>query len=122
MQFVPKLLIFTCNKDPQAWYDWNKCAHPMGALVRRITNQWCYVKQEKPEWSLTAGERDSSNGQNVPWFSFAIRELGGSDFHPARKCMHLIKPLPGGQDLYGFASDPEIGDNVEPEDADKFFP
>jgi len=122
MQFVPKLLIFTCNKDPQAWYDWSKCAHPMGALVRRITNQWYYVKQEKPEWGLTPVQRGPPmNGLPGSDFAFAIRELGAADFHPARKCMHFIKPLPGGQDLYGFTSDPEIGENVEPEDADKFF-
>jgi len=36
--------------------------------------------------------------------------------------MNFIKMLPGGQHLMGFASDPEIGENVEPEDADKFFP
>jgi len=121
MQFVPKLLIFTCNKDPQAWYDWSKCAHPMGALVRRITNQWCYVKQEKPEWSLTPEQRQSHGGVGETYHSFTIREIGSENFHPARKCMHFIKPLPGGQDLFGFASDPEIGENVEPEDADKFF-
>lgn len=123
MQFVPKLLIFTCNKDPQAWYDWSKCAHPMGALVRRITNQWCYVKQEKPEWSLTPAER-RPEGMADGWtyFAFAIRELGTADFHPARRCMHRIKDLPGGQCLYGFATDHDIGENVEPEDADKFFP
>jgi len=119
MQFVPKLLIFTCNKDPQAWYDWSKCAHPMQALVRRITNQWCYVKQEKPEWSLAPDQKTARNG--VAWHSFAILELGADDFHPARKCMSHIKPLPGGQSLFGFSTDPEIGENVEPEDADKFF-
>lgn len=119
MQFVPKLLIFTCNKDPESWYDWSKCAHPMGALIRRITNQWWYVKQAKPEWGLTPVE--ASAGEGEPWFSFAIRERGDAAFHPARKCMHFIKGLPGGLDLYGLASDPEVGDNVEPEDADKFF-
>jgi len=119
MQFVPKLLIFTCNKDPQAWYDWSKCAHPMGALVRRITNQWCYVKQLRPEWNVADHEAVSAEGE--PWYSFAILEAGKSDFHPARKCMHFIKGLPGGQSLFGFANDPEIGDNVEEEDPDKFF-
>lgn len=119
MQFVPKLLVFTCNKDPQAWYDWAKCAHPMGALVRRITNQWCYVKEVKPEWGLTAAQALTPEGGK--WYSFALRERGSSDFHPARKCMHLIKSLPGGDDLYAFAEDPEIGDNVEEEDPDKFF-
>jgi len=119
MQFVPKLLIFTCNKDPQAWYDWSKCAHPMGALVRRITNQWCYVKQVRPEWGLN--ELQLAAGQHGHWFSYAIRELGAADFHPARKCMHFIKPLPGGQDLYGIDTDDDMGGNVEPEDADKFF-
>lgn len=121
MQFVPKLLIFTCNKDPQAWYDWSKCAHPMGALVRRITNQWCYVKQEKPEWSL-APDQKTYRGTGEPWFAFAIREIGADDFHPARKCMNFIKLLPGGQELMGFGTDPEIGANVEPENADMFFP
>jgi len=121
MQFVPKLLIFTCNKDPQAWYDWSKCAHPMAALVRRITNQWCYVKQAKPEWSL-APDQKVHRPSGLPWFAFAIRELGADDFHPARRCMCYIKDLPGGQSLMGFGTDPEIGENVEPEDADKFFP
>jgi len=119
MQFVPKLLIFTCNKDPQAWYDWSKCAHPMAALVRRITNQWCYVKQAKPEWGLNEVQQAAVNAGM--WHSFAIRELGASDFHPARKCMLFIKHLPGGQDLYGFEPDDEIAENVEPEDAEKFF-
>jgi len=113
MQFVPKLLIFTCNKDPQAWYDWSKCAHPMGALIRRITNQWCYVKQVKPEWGLT--------DEQSKMFAYAMLEVGSEDFHPARKCMTFIKHLAGNTPLFGFAEDPEIGDNVEPEDADKFF-
>jgi len=118
MQFVPKLLIFTCNKDPQAWYDWTKCAHPMGALIRRITNQWCYVKQVKPEWSLGA---NSVCPDGKPWYSFAIRERGAEDFHPARRCMQHLKDFPNGDSLFGFAEDPEIGDNVEEEDPDKFF-
>jgi len=118
MQFVPKLLIFTCNKDPQAWYDWTKCAHPMGALIRRITNQWCYVKVARPEWGDLSGHDE--NGP-ITWYSFALRERGAADFHPARKCMHLIKTLPGGDDLFGFAADPELEENVEEEDPDKFF-
>lgn len=118
MQFVPKLLIFTCNKDPESWYDWSKCAHPMTALTRRITNLWWYVKEMKPEWGLTP-EQASWEGQ--PWYSFTVREAGKEDFHPARKCLHFIKALPAGGDLYGLASDPEIGDNVEEEDPDKFF-
>jgi len=118
MQFVPKLLIFTCNKDPQSWYDWSKCAHPMGALIRRITNQWCYVKTAKPEWGDLSGHDE--NGPIV-WYSFALLEAGRDDFHPARRCMHRIKTLPGGDVLYGFASDPEVGDNVEEENPDEFF-
>lgn len=119
MQFAPKLLVFTCNKDPESWYDWSKCAHPMAALIRRITNKWLYVKQVQPHWNLAAHEAVSPDGE--PWFAFAMRELGDSDFHPARKCMHFIKGLPGGVDLYGFASDAELRDNVYPENADEFF-
>jgi len=119
MQFVPQLLVFTCNKDPSSWYDWSKCAHPIGALIRRITNHWCYVKQVQHEWGLTPAQSVDPDGK--PWYAFALRELGGTDFHPARKCMQLLKVLPGGADLYGFAEDPELADNVEEEDADKFF-
>jgi len=91
----------------------------MGALIRRITNQWCYVKVQKPEWGSCDHDKD---GNVMPlWHSFALRERGASDFHPARKCMHLIKTLPGGDDLYGFAEDPELDENVEEEDPDKFF-
>jgi len=118
MQFVPELLIFTCNKDPQAWYDWTNCAHPMGALIRRITNQWCYVKVQRPEWGNCAGHDENGD---ITWHSFALRERGAADFHPARKCMHFIKTLPGGEDLYGFAKDPEVGNNVVEENADKYF-
>jgi len=117
-QFAPKLLIFTCNADPKSWYNWDKCAHPVGALIRRITNQWCYIKQAQPEWGPLPLHPDDPNGV---WHSFAIRELGGEDFHPARKCMHFLKDMPGGLSLFGFASDPELKDNVEDEDADKFF-
>jgi len=121
MQFVPKLLIFTCNKDPQAWYDWSKCAHPMAALVRRITNQWCYVKQVKPEWGLSDDRLRQIGSDEAYFYAFTILELGSHDFHPARKCMVRLKDLPGGQTLFGLRTDPEIGENVEPEDADKFF-
>lgn len=113
VQFVPKLVIFTCNKDPQAWYDWTKCAHPMGALIRRITNQWCYVKQVRPEWNLPV---EQSN-----MYSYAECEIGDPNFHPGRKVMTFLRELPNGNKLFGFAEDPEIGDNVEDEDADKFF-
>jgi len=113
MQFVPKLLIFTCNKDPQTWYDWTKCAHPLAALVRRITNEWQYVKQAQPEWSLPM--------YGPPYHAYAIRRLGMEDFHPARRCMQHIKDFPDGTSLFGFETDPEIGDNVEEEDPDRFF-
>lgn len=118
MQFVPKLLIFTCNKDPQSWYDWSKCAHPMGALVRRITNEWQYVKQAQPEWGPIPLPPNSPNGI---WYSFAFRRLGSEDFHPARRCMQHLKDFPDGTSLFGFEHDPEVGDNVEDEDPDKFF-
>jgi len=113
MQFVPKLLIFTCNKDPKTWYDWTKCAHPLQALVRRITNEWQYVKQAQQEWSLPMYDK--------PFHAYAICRLGGTDFHPARRCMQHVKDFPDGTSLFGFEEDPEIGDNVEPEDPDKFF-
>jgi len=119
MQFVPKLLIFTCNKDPKTWYDWSKCAHPMQALVRRITNQWHYVKQAQPEWGLDFPANDA-NG-DPQYYAYAFRELGSEDFHPARRCMQHLKDFPNGESLFGFAEDPEIGDNVEEEDPDKFF-
>jgi len=118
MQFVPKLLIFTCNKDPGTWYDWSKCAHPLQALVRRITNEWQYVKHAQPEWGAIPLPPNSPNGT---WYSFAIRKLGMEDFHPARRCMQHLKDFPDGQSLFGFEHDPEVGDNVEEEDPDKFF-
>jgi len=119
MQFVPKLLIFTCNKDPQSWYDWSKCAHPMQALVRRITNQWHYVKQAQPEWGL-----DSQVDQegNPIYYAYAFREQGEEDFHPARKCMEHLKDFPNGSSLFGFAEDPDLHDNVEDIDPDSVFP
>jgi len=125
MQFVPKLLIFTCNKDPKSWYDWSKCAHPMQALVRRITNEWQYVKQAQPEWGpIPDMPAPSPDGEHPDrWYAFAIRKLGMATFHPANKCMEYIKELPGpsGESLFGFREDPEVGDNVEEEDPDKFF-
>jgi len=120
MQFVPKLLIFTCNKDPQAWYDWNNCAHPMQALVRRITNQWHYVKQVQPEWGLEHPNADA-NGQPF-FFAYALRELGEEEFHPARRCMQHLKDFPNGQSLFGFTEDPDLHDNVEDVDPDTVFP
>lgn len=113
VQFVPKLVIFTCNKDPMAWYDWSKCAHPMSALIRRITNQWCYVKQVRPEWNL--------DPSMVNMHAYAECEIGSPDFHPGRKVMTFLTTLANGNKLYGFAEDPEIGGNVEDEDADKYF-
>jgi len=118
MQFVPDLLIFTCNKDPKSWYEWQNCAHPSGALIRRITNQWQYVKQAQPEWGEIQPCPDSEDGV---WYSFAIREQGMEDFHPARRCMQHLKDLPDGKSLWGFAEDTEIGDNVVEEDPDRFF-
>jgi len=119
MQFVPELLIFTCNKDPQNWYDWQHCAHPREALMRRITNEWQYVKQVQPEWGLEHPNNDAA-GQPF-YFAYAIRRLGMEDFHPARRCMQHLKDFPDGTSLFGFAEDPEIGDNVVEEDPDKFF-
>jgi len=120
MQFVPKLLIFTCNKDPKSWYEWANCAHPMSALVRRITNQWQYVKQVQPEWGL-GHPNDDANGEPF-FFAYALRELGEEDFHPARRCMQHIKDFPDGKSLFGFAEDPDLHDNVEDIDPDNVFP
>jgi len=35
--------------------------------------------------------------------------------------MTFLRELANGNKLFGFAEDPEIGNNVEEEDADKFF-
>jgi len=65
----------------------------MGALIRRITNQWCYYKQVRPEWNLPA--------EQANFFAYAECEIGSPEFHPGRKTLSFLRELVNGNKLFG---------------------